>query len=60
MFTFAMIIAIILIPINYLGDQLTMADFDLPNKSLESFSISNVNDGSNRLLVTLLLYQLII
>ncbi|KAK1383583.1 Calcium-dependent channel [Heracleum sosnowskyi] len=49
MFTFAMIIAIILLPINYLGDQLTLADFDLPNKSLESFSISNVNDGSNRL-----------
>lgn len=48
MFTFAMIIAIILLPINYLGDQLTLADFDLPNKSLESFSISNVNDGSNR------------
>ncbi|KAL1824486.1 hypothetical protein ACET3Z_011264 [Daucus carota] len=49
MFTFAMTIGLILLPINYLGDQLTLADFDLPNKSLESFSISNVNDGSIRL-----------
>ncbi|KAK1359542.1 putative calcium-dependent channel, 7TM region phosphate [Heracleum sosnowskyi] len=48
-FSFAMIIGFILLPINFLGNQLTMDYSDLPNKSLESFSISNVNDGSNRL-----------
>ncbi|WOH05139.1 hypothetical protein DCAR_0624552 [Daucus carota subsp. sativus] len=48
-FSFAMIFGIILLPINYVGNQLTMDYMDLPNKSLESFSISNVNDGSNRL-----------
>ncbi|KAL8097821.1 CSC1-like protein HYP1 isoform X2 [Apium graveolens] len=48
-FTFAMIIGFVLLPINFLGNQLTMDYKDLPNKSLESFSISNVNDGSNRL-----------
>ncbi|KAJ9147582.1 hypothetical protein P3X46_029726 [Hevea brasiliensis] len=48
-FTFAGIIGIfVLIPVNYLGNQLSIDDFyDLPNKSLDSFSISNVNDGSN-------------
>ncbi|KAF2313588.1 hypothetical protein GH714_012292 [Hevea brasiliensis] len=36
------------IPVNYLGNQLSIDDFyDLPNKTLDSFSISNVNDGSN-------------
>ncbi|KAJ9173253.1 hypothetical protein P3X46_016410 [Hevea brasiliensis] len=50
-FTFGGIIGIfILLPVNYLGNQLSIDDFyDLPNKSLDSFSISNVNDGSNRL-----------
>lgn len=48
-FTFAMIIAVILLPINYLGNQLVIDFLDLPNKSLESFTISNVDDGSNRL-----------
>ncbi|XP_073107978.1 CSC1-like protein HYP1 isoform X4 [Elaeis guineensis] len=39
----------ILLPVNYLGDQLRDIDFsDLPNKSLDLFSISNVKDGSNR------------
>ncbi|KAJ6842001.1 CSC1-like protein HYP1 [Iris pallida] len=40
----------ILLPINYLGDQLRDIDFsDIPNKSIDLFSISNVKDGSNRL-----------
>ncbi|KAJ6707503.1 CSC1-LIKE PROTEIN HYP1 [Salix viminalis] len=51
-FTIAGVIGIfILLPVNYFGNQLS-DDFDhLPNKSLDSFSISNVNDGSNRLWV---------
>ncbi|XP_017975791.1 PREDICTED: CSC1-like protein HYP1 isoform X2 [Theobroma cacao] len=49
-FTFACIIGIfILLPINFLGNQLADDFSDLPKKSLESFSISNVDDGSNRL-----------
>ncbi|KAI4352535.1 hypothetical protein L6164_006775 [Bauhinia variegata] len=48
-FTFGGIIGLlVLLPINYLGSQLS-DDSDLPNKSLDSFSISNVNNGSNRL-----------
>lgn len=40
----------ILLPINYVGNQLNDIDFsDLPNKSIDLFSISNVNDGSKRL-----------
>ncbi|RDX78703.1 CSC1-like protein HYP1, partial [Mucuna pruriens] len=38
----------ILLPINYLGSQLN-DDSDFQHKSLDSFSISNVNNGSNRL-----------
>ncbi|KAK4279399.1 hypothetical protein QN277_011186 [Acacia crassicarpa] len=38
----------ILLPINYMGSQLS-DDSDFQNKSLESFSISNVDNGSNRL-----------
>ncbi|XP_021812464.1 CSC1-like protein HYP1 isoform X3 [Prunus avium] len=53
-FGFAGIVGVlILLPINYLGSQLNV-DFDfsdLPNKSLDSFSISNVNDGSKWLWV---------
>ncbi|KAL6287828.1 hypothetical protein ACE6H2_012218 [Prunus campanulata] len=53
-FGFAGIVGVlILLPINYLGSQLDV-DFDfsdLPNKSLDSFSISNVNDGSKWLWV---------
>ncbi|ONI19185.1 hypothetical protein PRUPE_3G263200 [Prunus persica] len=53
-FGFAGIVGVlILLPINYLGNQLDV-DFDfsdLPNKSLDSFSISNVNDGSKWLWV---------
>ncbi|WOL15441.1 CSC1-like protein HYP1 [Canna indica] len=38
----------ILLPVNFLGNQLREIDFsDLPNKSLDFFSISNVQDGSN-------------
>ncbi|KAL2505014.1 CSC1-like protein HYP1 [Abeliophyllum distichum] len=49
-FRFATIIGIcILLPFNYMGNQLNIDFTDLPNKSLESFSISNVDDGSNRL-----------
>ncbi|CAA3011038.1 CSC1 HYP1 isoform X1 [Olea europaea subsp. europaea] len=39
----------VLVPFNFMGNQLNMDFTDLPNKSLESFSISNVDDGSNRL-----------
>ncbi|MED6195788.1 hypothetical protein PIB30_041281 [Stylosanthes scabra] len=38
----------ILLPINYLGTQLK-DDSDFQNKSLDSFTISNVNNSSNRL-----------
>lgn len=50
-FSFAGIVGIcILLPINYLGNQLS-EDSDFQNKSLDSFSISNVENGSNRLYV---------
>ncbi|XP_073286438.1 CSC1-like protein HYP1 [Primulina huaijiensis] len=49
-FRFAGIVGIlILLPFNYAGNQLNIDFTDLPNKSLDSFSISNVDDGSNRL-----------
>ncbi|KAL8471634.1 hypothetical protein ACS0TY_029042 [Phlomoides rotata] len=49
-FRFAVVVGIfLLLPFNYMGNQLNMDFTDLPNKSLESFSISNVDDGSNRL-----------
>ncbi|XP_021770854.1 CSC1-like protein HYP1 isoform X1 [Chenopodium quinoa] len=49
-FSVAAIIGVfILLPINFLGNQLLIDFSDLPNKSLDSFSISNVNNGSNRL-----------
>ncbi|KAG8384669.1 hypothetical protein BUALT_Bualt04G0142000 [Buddleja alternifolia] len=49
-FRFAVIVGIfILLPFNYMGNQLNIDFTDLPNKSLETFSISNVDDGSNRL-----------
>ena len=39
----------VLLPVNFLGDQLRTIDFsDLPNKSIELFSVSNVQDGSNK------------
>ncbi|KAK8652508.1 hypothetical protein V6N13_126539 [Hibiscus sabdariffa] len=41
----------ILLPVNFEGNQLTVDFSNLPNKTLESFSISNVNDGSNWLWV---------
>ncbi|CAA7393498.1 unnamed protein product [Spirodela intermedia] len=38
----------ILLPINYEGDQLHSIDFgNLPNESLDKFTISNVKNGSN-------------
>lgn len=47
-FAFAGVVGIlILLPINYLGTQLSDDSSDLSSKSLDSFSISNVNDGSN-------------
>ncbi|KAG1347865.1 putative CSC1-like protein [Cocos nucifera] len=53
-FSVAAVVGIcILLPVNYLGDQLRDIDFtDLPNKSLDLFSISNVKDGSNRAVST--------
>ncbi|KAL5681527.1 hypothetical protein ACJX0J_007912, partial [Zea mays] len=40
----------VLLPVNFLGDQLREIDFtDLPNKSIDLFSISNVQDGSSKL-----------
>ncbi|KAJ4835385.1 CSC1-like protein hyp1 [Turnera subulata] len=49
-FTCAVVVGIcILLPVNYLGNQLSIDFHNLPNKSLDSFSISNVDDGSNRL-----------
>ncbi|KAF7070748.1 hypothetical protein CFC21_076220 [Triticum aestivum] len=37
-------------PINFMGDQLRLIDFtDLPSKSVDVLSISNVLDGSNKL-----------
>lgn len=47
-FTFAMVIGVVLLTINYLGSQLEFDFADLPKKSLESFTISNVDDGSKR------------
>lgn len=50
MFSFAVVVGVfILIPVNYLGNQLSVDFSNLPNKSLDSFSISNVDNGSNRL-----------
>ena len=48
-FSVAGIIGIfILLPINYEGNQLHSIDFfNLPNESLDKFTISNVQDGSN-------------
>ncbi|EAY83674.1 hypothetical protein OsI_38898 [Oryza sativa Indica Group] len=40
----------VLMPVNFMGDQLRQIDFsDLPNKSVDLFSVSNVQDGSNKL-----------
>ncbi|KAH9616278.1 hypothetical protein KSS87_013573 [Heliosperma pusillum] len=51
-FSIASVIGIaVLLPVNFLGNQLEIDFSDLPNKSLDSFSISNVNNGSNRLWV---------
>ncbi|KAL9297203.1 hypothetical protein ACSQ67_023099 [Phaseolus vulgaris] len=48
-FTFGGIVGLlILLPINCMGSQLR-DESDFQNKSLDSFSISNVNNGSNRL-----------
>ncbi|KAL6136538.1 hypothetical protein ACLB2K_061833 [Fragaria x ananassa] len=47
-FGFAAVIGVfVLLPINFLGTQLEVDFSDLTNKSLDSFSISNVDDGSN-------------
>ncbi|CAM8965221.1 unnamed protein product [Rhodiola kirilowii] len=46
-FAFATAVGIcILVPVNYLGSQLEIDFSGLPQKSIDSFSISNVNDGS--------------
>ncbi|KAK5834999.1 hypothetical protein PVK06_010681 [Gossypium arboreum] len=47
-FAFACVVGIfVLLPVNFSGDQLTIDFSNLPNKTLELFSVSNVNDGSN-------------
>ncbi|GJN35314.1 hypothetical protein PR202_gb24069 [Eleusine coracana subsp. coracana] len=50
-FTAAVVLGVgVLLPVNFLGDQLRNIDFhDLPNKSVDLFSISNVQDGSKKL-----------
>ncbi|GJT56774.1 CSC1-like protein HYP1 isoform X1 [Tanacetum coccineum] len=40
-----------LLPLNYMGSQIVIDISDFTNISLESFSISNVNDGSKKLWV---------
>lgn len=52
-FAFAGVIGVfILLPLNCTGDQLEDIDFvDFSNNSLDVFTISNVNNGSNRLWV---------
>ncbi|XP_039046296.1 CSC1-like protein HYP1 [Hibiscus syriacus] len=51
-FIIAFVIGIfILLPVNFGGSQLAYDFSNLSNKTLESFSISNVNDGSNMLWV---------
>jgi hypothetical protein len=38
----------VLLPVNFLGHQLQEIDFtDLPSKSIDLFSVSNVQDGSS-------------
>ncbi|KAG0521439.1 hypothetical protein BDA96_08G160400 [Sorghum bicolor] len=40
----------VLLPVNFLDHQLQEIDFtDLPNKSIDLFSVSNVQDGSSKL-----------
>lgn len=47
-FAFAVVIGVfILVPVNYSGNQLSFSE--LSNTTLDSFSISNVDNGSNRL-----------
>lgn len=49
-FSFAAVVGIfVLLPFNYMGNQLSFDFIDLSTKSLDSFSVSNVDDGSNRL-----------
>ncbi|KAL6622526.1 hypothetical protein ACP70R_032405 [Stipagrostis hirtigluma subsp. patula] len=50
-FTAAAVLGVgVLLPVNFLGDQLREIDFtDLPDKSIDLFSVSNVQDGSNKL-----------
>ncbi|KAJ0535581.1 putative calcium-dependent channel, 7TM region phosphate [Helianthus annuus] len=51
-FAFAGVVGLCaLLPINFMGNQIVIDFSDFTNKSLESFSISNVNDGSKKLWV---------
>ncbi|XP_024977991.1 CSC1-like protein HYP1 isoform X5 [Cynara cardunculus var. scolymus] len=51
-FAFAGVLGLcVLLPINYMGSQIVIDFSDITNMSLESFMISNVNDGSKRLWV---------
>jgi len=39
----------VLLPVNFFDHQLQEIDFtDLPNKSIDLFSVSNVQDGSSK------------
>nr|XP_027074424.1 CSC1-like protein HYP1 isoform X2 [Coffea arabica] len=50
-FTFATVIGVfILLPVNYMGDQPSLDFTGVQNKTLETFTISNVGDGSNRMM----------
>lgn len=38
----------VIVPVNYRGDQIEQFNlFNITNQSLDKFSISNLNDGSN-------------
>ncbi|KAK2404457.1 CSC1 protein HYP1 [Trifolium repens] len=58
-FTFAGIVGtLILLPINYMGTEIR-DNSEFQNKSLDSFSISNVNNGSHGSMSTLLQKELL-
>jgi hypothetical protein len=52
-FSIAGIIGVfVLLPLNYTGNQLRTVDWaDIPNQSLDLFTIANVQDGSKRLYI---------
>ena len=50
MFAAAAVLGVgVLLPVNFFDHQLQEIDFtDLPNKSIDLFSVSNVQDGSSK------------